>query len=485
MKQLLIILLATVAAPTIASSQNIGVGTSTPTEKLHIAGNLKADTVKPNVIKLTPNAGNGKVLTSDASGNASWQNLAGGNANGNVGYGPWGDCSMSGITEYLPVADDAGKQYEYLGEAVALQGNFAVVGRHRATINGNSMQGEAEVFEHNGTTWVYKQTLSDPSGLASDQFGSSVAISATYMAIGAPNAKINGMSNRGAVYIYKYFGGSWVFYQKITDATGAADDYFGNTVSITESFLAVGVPADHLAPGYNQGSVCMFRHNGSSWVSQAKLLDPTPATQEYFGTSVSVYDNRVVIGCPLDDVAGDYNEGSASIFEYNGTSWIFKQKIDGIAGFQGQDFKFGYSVSMSGDYILVGAPEEDVYLQYEKQGSAWFFHYDGSSWVFSAKVYNEKEQPGDEFGYSVSLSGNYALVGTRYDDIKHYEGGSANIYKRVGSGWGDLQYVTDKMGSSWSEFGTAVGIDGTTNRFIIGAPGYAEGAGKVVFGKVF
>jgi hypothetical protein len=68
-------------------AQNTGIGTSTPTEKLHVAGNIKADTVKPNALKLTPDAGTGKVLTSDAAGNANWQTSSIG---ATVGFGPWG-----------------------------------------------------------------------------------------------------------------------------------------------------------------------------------------------------------------------------------------------------------------------------------------------------------------------------------------------------------------------------------------------------------
>lgn len=56
-----------------AFAQNVGIGTTRPTEKLHVAGNVKADTIKPSAIKFTPNAGEGKVLTSDATGNASWK----------------------------------------------------------------------------------------------------------------------------------------------------------------------------------------------------------------------------------------------------------------------------------------------------------------------------------------------------------------------------------------------------------------------------
>ena len=80
-----------------AICQNVGIGTASPTEKLHIAGNMKADTVKPGAIKLTPNAGAGKILTSDANGNASWQASAAASAEG---AGSWGDCSMNGIYGY-------------------------------------------------------------------------------------------------------------------------------------------------------------------------------------------------------------------------------------------------------------------------------------------------------------------------------------------------------------------------------------------------
>ncbi|MEO6540380.1 MAG: hypothetical protein ABIN74_05295, partial [Ferruginibacter sp.] len=83
-------------AMTVLTNGNTGIGTSTPAEKLQVAGNIKTDTVKPNAIKFTPNAGTGKILTSDAAGNANWQALS---AGGGVGFGSWGDCSMNSISE--------------------------------------------------------------------------------------------------------------------------------------------------------------------------------------------------------------------------------------------------------------------------------------------------------------------------------------------------------------------------------------------------
>src|SRR6185295_2269474 len=87
-----------------AINSRVGIGNTAPVERLQVAGNIKADTVKPNALKLTPNAGNGKVLTSDAAGNASWQTS---NSNGSgVGFGAWGDCATTGnINGYNPVGD--------------------------------------------------------------------------------------------------------------------------------------------------------------------------------------------------------------------------------------------------------------------------------------------------------------------------------------------------------------------------------------------
>src|SRR5882757_1574880 len=103
----LVLILQTISTFTIA--QNVGIGTATPSERLHVAGNIKADTLKSTGIKMTTNAGDGKILTSDSAGNATWQTQSFGSSTGGVGFGSFGDCNTTGVSEYMPVADTGAK----------------------------------------------------------------------------------------------------------------------------------------------------------------------------------------------------------------------------------------------------------------------------------------------------------------------------------------------------------------------------------------
>ena len=179
-------------------SQNVGIGTISPTEKLHVTGNIKVDTIKPNAIKLLPNAGNGKILTSDATGNASWQK---GIIDSGVGFGPWGDCSVNNISEYNPVVDPTGTADDYFGGSTSISGNFAIVGAYNDDVGVNINQGSASIFQFNGTNWVLMQKLTDATGATGDFFGSSVSISGNYAIVGSYADDVGANIDQGSASI--------------------------------------------------------------------------------------------------------------------------------------------------------------------------------------------------------------------------------------------------------------------------------------------
>jgi hypothetical protein len=450
----------------------VGIGTASPTERLHVAGNIRADTAKTNVLKITPNAGAGKILTSDAAGNASWlvNNAA---AAGNIGFGVWGDCATNGnITGFNPVGDDAGTAGDNFGNSVSISGNYAIVGAYLDDVGANVDQGSASIYQYNGNNWVLMQKLTDATGAADDWFGYSVSISGNYAIVGSYNDDIGANTDRGSASVYRYNGSTWALLQKITDAAGAAGDHFGASVSISGAYVIVGAPYDDVGVNPSQGSASIYQFTGASWVLMQKLTDAAGAGDDRFGRSVSISGSLAIVGADGDDIGSNSSQGSANLYRFVIDDWIFMQKLTDPDGVSLDTF--GYSVSMSDSYVVVGG-----------HAYASVYKYIGIGWTFMQKITDIGDSDFDFSGTSVSISGDYVVVGIRGDDIgNNSDLGSASIYLRVGNMWGKLQYTRDPMGTGGNFFGSGVAIDGTTKQFLIGAKGCGNDMGKVVFGKV-
>jgi hypothetical protein len=462
-------------------SQNVGIGTTTPIEKLHVAGNVKADTVKPNAIKLSPNAGAGKILTSDAEGNANWQTINS-TAGGSVGFGPWGDCSTNAIGDYNPVVDTTGAASDFFGRSVSISGNYAIAGAYGDDGPAGIDQGSASIFQYNGSNWVMMQKIFDATGAPGDFFGWTVSISGNYAIVGSYGDDVGANTDQGSASIYQLTGGTWVLMQKITDPGGAAGDFFGWTVSVSGNYTITGAYGDDDFAGADQGSVSIFQFNGSNWILMNKLTDAAGAANDRFGISVSVSGSYAIAGAYTDDVGANADQGSASIYQYNGSNWVLMNKITDATGAASDNF--GRSVSISGNYVIVGALNDDVGANPD-QGSASFFQFNGVNWVVMQKVTDAAGSLSDFFGVSVSISGNYAIVGAFADDVgTNVNYGSSTIYQRMGMGWTKLQFVTDPGGNSADFLGIEISIDGNNKRFLVGAYGYANSSGKAIFGKI-
>lgn len=458
---------------TYSQAGNVGIGTTSPQEKLHVQGNVKADTAKPNIIRITTNAGSGKVLTSDVSGNATWQEAK----TSNLGFGAWGDCSMNGISGYQPTGDSIGSDYGY---SVSISGNYAIVGDPYKNRGGLFDAGGAAIYQYTGGRWVFMQNLVDQDGGAYDYFGFSVSISGNYAIVGAPGDDVGANTDQGSVIPYILSGGTWLQLSKITDPTGAASDKFGSSVSVSNGWAIAGTPLDDVGANVDQGSICFYQYQAPAWQFRQKFTATGGTTGDYFGCSVSVNGTRAIAGAYGDDVGANGDQGSAVIYAYNGSTWSAMGTITDPGGAAGD--QFGYSVSLYSNYAIAGAPNDDAGANTD-QGSAVIFWYNNSNWAYLKKLIDPESTSNDNYGYSVSISGNYAIVGiSEYDVGTNLQQGSAVIYARVGHLWQKVQKVTDPGGTDQDKFGYAASIDGSTRQFVIGAPFF--GSGKAVFGKV-
>jgi hypothetical protein len=179
-------------------------------------------------------------------------------------------------------------------------------------------------------------------------------------------------------------------------------------------------------------------------------LDGTGIDQ--FGYSVSISGDYAIIGA-----WGGLGPGSAYIFKREGEVWSEEVKLvasDGAAN----DF-FGVSVSISGDYALVGAyGDDDNGLS---SGSAYIFKRDGTTWSQQAKLTASDGADNDWFGESVSISGDYALVGAYWDDDWGSDSGSAYVFKQEGEAWSEEDKWTASDGLVEGDyFGGSVCVSG-------------------------
>ena len=204
-------------------------------------------------------------------------------------------------------------------------------------------------------------------------------------------------------------------------AEDAAGENLGSSVSLSGDYAVVGACGDD-DNGSNSGSAYVFKRTGTSWAQEAKLLPADGATGDLFGWSVSISGGYAVV------VAGSVgfkpSLGSAYVFKRTGTSWAQEAKLLASDGAEGDGF--GVSVSVSGDYAVVGAAFDDV--NGDISGSAYVFKRTGTSWAQEAKLLASDGASLDLFGMSVSISGDYAVVGAFADDDNGLSSGSAYLY---------------------------------------------------------
>ncbi len=288
-------------------------------------------------------------------------------------------------------ADDA-SYYDFFGQSVSMSGNTIVVGAYGNDDSG-SKSGSAYVFDATTGQQLHKLTADDAG--KGDGFGISVSICHNTIVVGAYGGDGH-QSKSGSAYIFDASTGEQI--HKLTADDGAAGDKFGHSVSISGSLIVIGAWADGDAGAYS-GSAYVF--DASTGEQIHRLTADDAEEWAFFGISVSICHNTIVVGAYQDDAACT-RSGSAYVFDASTGEQIHKLTADDA---EELDF-FGGSVAVSGNTIVVGAWGDD------DAG-----HSSGSAYVFDASTGEQLHKltadaaVGDNFGMGVSISGDFAVVG--------------------------------------------------------------------------
>ena len=352
-----------------------------------------------------------------------------------------------------------------------------------------SMDGDTVVIGARPGAYVFKRDAGgiDNWGIVKKIFGSSIGgavdINSNTIIVGAPLNSDNGTS-AGAAFIHERDEGGTENWGQVKEllpiaTTELPGDHFGKSVDIDGDVAAVGAYSAMDAYGLNYGAVYVFErdHLGiDNWGQFKKIQAFTEgAAGDNFGWSVRVSENLVLVGAPYDDDNGS-SSGSAYIFDryYDGSdNWGYDRVKKLLASDGAASDYFGYSVDISGGIAVVAAYRDDD--NGTDSGSVYIYERDAGGtdkWGEVKKITSFDGIASDYFGFSVAASGTIIAVGAYGDDDKGSSSGSVYIYERDTDGpgaWGLMNKVNAPDGAASDCFGYAVSLSGSM--LLVGAYG--------------
>ena len=351
----------------------------------------------------------------------------------------------------LQIIPGDGVAGDFFGTSVSLDGEYAIIGASRDDDNGN-MSGAAYIFQRDGAEWIERTKITPGDPFGGDEFGEAVAISGDVVIIGSIKEDDMG-SGSGAVYIFQRFGTIWSERDKLSASDGSSGDQLGFSVSIDGNVAVAGAYLSD-SNGNNSGSAYVFEQISNEWTEVSKLQASDGAEDDFFGYSISLSNEFVVVGAYQDDDNGP-DSGSAYFFEQEGSNWVQREKLTSSDGASGDEF--GVAVAVNGSYVIVGSHLDDD--NGVDSGSAYVFERQGASWVEIQKLVADDGEAGDGFGVSVAIDGEYILIGAHLDDDGNEDSGSAYLFQRQGSTWVQInKFNTDAR--QGAQFGGSVSISG-------------------------
>lgn len=365
----------------------------------------------------------------------------------------------------LHTLSDPSSNAANFGHFVAVSGTRVVVGTSGTN---------AYVYDLATATPTVPSTLTYPSP-SDDFFGAPVAISGTRVVVGTPNAP----DYQGQVYVYDLVSatpGVPVF--TLTNfSLGLQDSALGVSVGISDSLVVAGAWQGNIGSS-PRGSVHVFDLNGGTPTVPAILLtNPGPELSFAFGQSLAISGTRVVVGAPGDNTGGQHS-GSAYVFDLASATPTVPIATLTNPTPAGSFDDFGFSVSISGRRIVVGARMDDT----SAFDAGIAYVYDLASATPTAPIFtltNPSPAASDFFGYSVAISGNLVVVSATGDDTGANTAGIAYVFD-LASATPTLPVatLTNPNPTDFANFGRSVAVDGTT---VVGARGvYVFGASPAV-----
>jgi hypothetical protein len=350
-----------------------------------------------------------------------------------------------------------------LGSSIAISGMVAVVGAPGEL----RQRGAAYLWSLRDDVWGPEARLVAPDSSDGDWFGASVAISGDRAVVGAPRADGLDRADMGAAYVFRRdASGSWVLETRLEPSLRQAAQAFGTSVAIDGDVIAIGAPDWDAGSMRDAGAAFVFRRTTSGWAAGRLLALPAAAANDKYGTTVAVAGDRVLVGAPLVDDGACTDCGA--VFSYSASLFTLTQtlRVNRSAG-----ERFGSALAaqfFDGSFRLVaGAPGTNPGPGLVAAGAAYF--YSGVTTLGSPSLLSAGDRTRDAmFGASVSLLHDQVAVGA---PGLAAQAGAAYVFQRSGAEWPQLRKLVpadatsnDRVGGAVAVYATGVGAGASGTR---------------------
>lgn len=362
----------------------------------------------------------------------------------------------------------------HFGVSVAVQGSFALVGAELDVSGSDDEQtGAVHVFQKQDGLWQPSIKLVTSDAVEYDFFGHAISMDGNTAAVSAYAAHVFGIPGAGAVYVFTVDSDNgWMEQAKLVADDAGPNEFFGASVAISGNTIVMGAPQASPNDDLYRGSAYVFvRNSDGVWSQQAKLLAPDGTEWAMFGNTVAIDGNEVIVGAMTENVNGVSRRGSANVFRRNSDGqWSHVTKL--IASDGGYSHGFGSSVSLDGNLAMIGsqwAPAAGV----GNVGAAYVFRKDtDGNWTERQKIEAIEGNFNDLFGNSLALQGDTAVIGSYSANFPGADlAGAAYVFMADSDGyWSQARQLLPSEGADTrgcAQYGISVALDGSD--VVIGA----------------
>ena len=315
--------------------------------------------------------------------------------------GRWAQTDTLGVVDAL----DSPTVYEQFGHSVDILGNVAVVGAPREEGNGVAFSGVVHTFIKGPNGWTRGVEITAPNAAVGDRFGNSVKLCGDSLVVGAPRTDRMGIVHHGSAYLFSRSGDGWIFESELIPSATGTGEQFGTSVGLSDSHVALGGcfadPEGRIAAG----AVAVF-DRGSNIGNPTMIVASGGKAGDQFGRSVDIQDDQLFVGAPFHGLETPNPAGAVFVFERSQGGWSQSEVLGGETSGE----RFGWSLAADPPHLVVGSPAVDADWAY---GQGTFFEQRPEGWVSvlttgyaGSYVFNRRPPL---FGKSVDISGDRAV----------------------------------------------------------------------------